>query len=94
MNPEVEETKLTEPLYPAPRNINATKTLYSQLSEDEKAEHQRLTHEYNRGITRYDRKRRGLAAMMAEIQRTVSKTYQEYILEEDTARGMPLALKR
>jgi hypothetical protein len=32
MNPEVEEAELTEPLYPTPRNINATKTFYYTVS--------------------------------------------------------------
>jgi hypothetical protein len=93
IDPEVEETEITEPSYPTPQSVNNTKTLFSQLSEDEKADYQRLTTIYNRETTRYDRRRRGLAAMMAEIQRTVSKSYQEYILEEDTPRGMILALK-
>ena len=52
IDPEVEETELTESSYPSPHSVNSNKTLYSQLSEDEKAEYQRLTNLYNREITK------------------------------------------
>ena len=55
MDPEVKEIEeLTELTYPSIRSINDDKRSYSQLTEDEKAEHQRLTNEYNRQLTRYE----------------------------------------
>jgi hypothetical protein len=84
IDPEQEETDtLAEPQYPSIQQVNDNATSYSKLTEDEKAHYQRLVKEYDRRITKYDRRQKGLAAIMAEIQRTISKSY-EYILETDT----------
>jgi hypothetical protein len=94
IDPDREEETLTEPTYPSVESVNNTVTAYSQLNDDEKTQYQRLTKEHDRQIAKFDRRQRGMAAIMTEIQRTVSKGYLEYILEADSPRQMLVALKQ
>lgn len=75
------ETTLVEPSPPKPSDINGRKTKFSSLDEDEREEYRNLRYDYERDITRYDKRRQNLASIRVRIQETVARQNLSYTFD-------------
>jgi hypothetical protein len=85
---------LDKPKPPRPQDVNQEKTIYAQLTPDEKEEFRMMRQDYKQQFTLYERQRTALASLRAYIQSTVSRNCLYYTFGTETAYEMLKELQK
>lgn len=81
------------PPKPDLKDIKANATAYSELSTDEREQYRQLQSDYNYERKEYDRKRKALADIRAEIIKTIKQDFISYTHNTETVYDLLVKLK-
>jgi hypothetical protein len=84
----------TDPTMPTAATVKPDATQYSQLSKDQMEILKLLRQDYKRELALYERRKKALAEMRTDIQRTVSRTYLIHTFDCKTLYEMLVALQK
>jgi hypothetical protein len=96
INPATENErlpKLEEPAWPTPSTVKEGATGISGLDEDQKDEYKSLKKMYDRKVTKYETRKRGLGSIRTKIQEAVTRANLQYTFRKDTPYEMLVALR-